>query len=174
MKLRQLDLKVATALRVPLVCARETHENDQVVIETMYSAPSESFTKKKKLVLYVTKDNRKKNAEKSDELCDNLIWPRSKRRRASIRTTLCWWWTTFWPRAPRVWLCTGWPPRLERAWQAWPSWWRNASRMVEEPSKSHLNPKDLLDLVAQGVKAMRTVQGLILRQIAVESGEDTS
>ena len=46
--------------------------------------------------------------------------------------------------------------------------------MVEEPSKSHLNPKDLLDLVAQGVKAMRTVQGLILRQIAVESGEDTS
>ena len=60
MKLRQLDLKVATALRVPLVCARETHENDQVVIETMYSAPSESFTKKKKLVLYVTKDNRKK------------------------------------------------------------------------------------------------------------------
>ena len=48
---------VATALRVPLVCARETHENDQVVFETMYSAPSESFTKKKKLVLYVTKES---------------------------------------------------------------------------------------------------------------------
>ncbi|CAK9034519.1 unnamed protein product [Durusdinium trenchii] len=48
---------VATALRVPLVCARETHENDQSVMETMYSAPSESFTKKKKLVLYVTKES---------------------------------------------------------------------------------------------------------------------
>jgi len=47
---------VATALRVPLVCARETHENDEVVMQTMYSAPSESFTKKKKLVLYVTKE----------------------------------------------------------------------------------------------------------------------
>ena len=47
---------VATALRVPLVCARETHENDEVVLQTMYSAPSESFTKKKKLVLYVTKE----------------------------------------------------------------------------------------------------------------------
>lgn len=48
--------QVATALRVPLVCARESHENDTAVIETMYSAPSESFTKKKKLVLYVTKE----------------------------------------------------------------------------------------------------------------------
>lgn len=48
--------QVATALRVPLVCARETHENDTAVIEMMYSAPSESFTKKKKLVLYVTKE----------------------------------------------------------------------------------------------------------------------
>ena len=47
---------VATALRVPLVCARETHENDEVVLQTMYSAPSESFTKKKKLVLYLTKE----------------------------------------------------------------------------------------------------------------------
>eukprot|EP00434_Breviolum_minutum_P036131 symbB.v1.2.032003.t1/scaffold3781.1/size50426/3 len=48
---------VATALRVPLVCARESHENDTSVLETMYSAPSESFTKKKKLVLYVTKES---------------------------------------------------------------------------------------------------------------------
>ena len=66
-KLRQLDPKVATALRVPLVCARETHENDQTVIETMYSAPSESFTKKKKLVLYVTKDRNSRKELTSDE-----------------------------------------------------------------------------------------------------------
>ncbi|CAL1135488.1 unnamed protein product [Cladocopium goreaui] len=52
---------VATALRVPLVCARESHENDTAVIETMYSAPSESFTKKKKLVLYVTKESLSAN-----------------------------------------------------------------------------------------------------------------
>ncbi|CAJ1353542.1 unnamed protein product, partial [Effrenium voratum] len=48
---------VASALRVPLICARETHENDEAVVASMYSAPSESFTKKKKLVLYVTKES---------------------------------------------------------------------------------------------------------------------
>eukprot|EP00931_Biecheleriopsis_adriatica_P100589 TRINITY_DN75873_c0_g1_i1.p1 TRINITY_DN75873_c0_g1~~TRINITY_DN75873_c0_g1_i1.p1 ORF type:complete len:837 (+),score=166.01 TRINITY_DN75873_c0_g1_i1:57-2567(+) len=47
---------VACALRVPLICARETHEKDEQVISTCYSAASESFTKKKKLVLYVNKE----------------------------------------------------------------------------------------------------------------------
>lgn len=65
--------KVATALRVPLVCARESHENDTSVLETMYSAPSESFTKKKKLVLYVTKESAQKHFLKKSRSCFHRI-----------------------------------------------------------------------------------------------------
>lgn len=50
------------------MCARESHENDTAVIETMYSAPSESFTKKKKLVLYVTKELRSCEAREAQQL----------------------------------------------------------------------------------------------------------
>eukprot|EP00929_Paragymnodinium_shiwhaense_P007463 TRINITY_DN111384_c0_g1_i1.p1 TRINITY_DN111384_c0_g1~~TRINITY_DN111384_c0_g1_i1.p1 ORF type:complete len:844 (-),score=219.69 TRINITY_DN111384_c0_g1_i1:289-2820(-) len=47
---------VATALKVPLVCAREVPSREHLSVDSVYTADSESFTKKKTLVLYVDRD----------------------------------------------------------------------------------------------------------------------